>query len=127
MAALAAFFGLVAVLLACLGLYGVMANATARRTTEIGIRMALGATRGRVLGMVLGDSVWVVLAGLAVGVPGALGATRLIASRLFDVATFDPLTFGGASLLLVAVALLAASLPARRAARVDPMAALRVE
>jgi predicted permease len=126
-ATLSALFGALAVLLACLGLYGVMAHSAARRTNEIGIRMALGASRGRVLGMVLGESLWLVAAGIAIGLPATLGAARLISSRLFGVRANDPWTIAGAAALLIGVALLAGFIPARRAAKIDPMCALRHE
>jgi predicted permease len=126
-AALSGFFGVLAVLLACLGLYGVMAYRTARRTNEIGIRLALGASSGGVLAMVLRESMWLVLAGIAVGVPVTLAATRLIAAKLFGVSPTDPITIGVAISLLIAVAASAGFLPARRASRVDPMVALRYD
>jgi predicted permease len=126
-AVLSGFFGVLAVLLACLGLYGVMAYTAARRTNEIGIRMALGATRGEVLAMVLRESLLLVVAGIVIGVPATLAATRLISSMLFGINAADPLTIAGGAALMVAVAALAGFLPARRAARVDPMIALRYE
>jgi ABC-type antimicrobial peptide transport system permease subunit len=104
-----------------------MAHSAARRTNEIGIRMALGASRGRVLGMVLGESLWLVAAGIAIGLPATLGAARLISSRLFGVRANDPWTIAGAAALLIGVALLAGFIPARRAAKIDPMCALRHE
>jgi ABC-type antimicrobial peptide transport system permease subunit len=126
-AVISGFFGLLAVLLACLGLYGVMSYTAARRTNEIGIRLALGATRATVLGMVLRESLLLVLAGIAIGVPLALAASRLISGLLFGVSATDPATISLASVLMIVVAALAALLPARRAARVDPMVALRYE
>jgi predicted permease len=126
-AVLSGFFGVLAVLLACLGLYGVMAYTAARRTNEIGIRMALGATRGEVLAMVLRESLLLVVAGIVIGVPATLAATRLISSMLFGINAADPVTIAGGAALMVAVAALAGFLPARRAARVDPMIALRYE
>jgi len=122
-AVLSGFFGVLAVLLASLGLYGVMAYRAARRTNEIGIRMALGATRGQVQGMVLRESLLLVIAGIAIGVPATLAAARLVSSLLFGVKAADPLTIAGGALLMIAVAALAGFLPARRAARVDPMIA----
>jgi ABC-type antimicrobial peptide transport system permease subunit len=89
--------------------------------------MALGASRGRVLGMVLGESLWLVAAGIAIGLPATLGAARLISSRLFGVRANDPWTIAGAAALLIGVALLAGFIPARRAAKIDPMCALRHE
>src|SRR5258708_35945377 len=126
-AVISGFFGLLAVLLACLGLYGVMSYTAARRTNEIGIRLALGATRASMLGMVLRESLLLVLAGIAIGVPLALVASRLISGLLFGVSPTDPATISMASMLMIVVAALAALLPARRAARVDPMVALRYE
>jgi predicted lysophospholipase L1 biosynthesis ABC-type transport system permease subunit len=125
MATLSAFYGGLATVLACLGLYGVISHRVLRRTNEIGIRMALGARRGDVLKMVLRESLALVVAGTVLGVPVALLATRLIANRLFGVSAGDPVTIGGVVLLMSAVAALAGFLPARRAARVDPLVALR--
>jgi predicted permease len=126
-ATLAGFFGVLAVLLACLGLYGVMSYTAARRTNEIGIRVALGASRRNVLGMVLKEALLMVFAGIAIGLPVALAATRLISAKLFGVSATDPLTIAGASLLMIAVAAMAGFLPAQRASKVDPMEALRCE
>ncbi len=126
-ARLSACFGALAVLLACLGLYGVISYTVARRTNEIGIRLALGATRAGVLWMVLKESLWLVLAGIALGVPATLVATRLISTMFYGVNASDPLTMVGATMLMIAVAALAAFLPARRASKVDPMVALRYE
>jgi predicted permease len=127
LAALATFFGAVAVLLACVGLYALLAHMTVRRTSEIGVRMALGATSGGVLAMVLRDGLWLVLAGVVVGVPAAIAGTRWMESRLFGVRPTDPVALAGAALLLAAVAALAGLIPARRASRIDPIAALREE
>lgn len=126
-ASISSFFGVLAVLLACLGLYGVMSYLTARRTNEIGIRFALGATGRNVLGMVLGESVWLVAVGIAAGVPLTLAATRFISSRLFGVSATDPVTIASAAMLMLMVATVSGLLPARRAAKVDPMVALRYE
>ena len=126
-ARLLSFFGLLALVLACVGLYGVMAYGVARRTNEIGLRMALGAERGRVLWMVLGETWWLMAAGVCIGLPLALAACRLVSSMLFGLKPADPLTIATATLILVAVAALAGYLPARRASRVDPMVALRYE
>jgi ABC-type antimicrobial peptide transport system permease subunit len=120
-------FGALALLLAAVGLYGVMAYSVARRTSEFGIRMALGARRGKVLGMMLRESALIVAIGLACGIPLMLGAMRLVNSMLFGVSAADPLTVSVATAVLVVVALLAAALPAVRASRVDPMVALRYE
>jgi predicted permease len=125
--ALSSFFGAVAVLLACIGLYGVISYTVARRTNEIGIRLALGATPGKVLSMVLKESLLLVFLGIAIGVPAALAATRLISARLFGVSAADPLTLAAAALLMIGVAALAAFLPALRASKVDPLVALRYE
>jgi predicted permease len=124
---LTTLFGLTALLLAAVGLYGVMAQAVERRTREIGIRMALGAERGAVLRLVVGQGLRLVAVGVALGLLASLAAARLIESQLYGVGARDPLTFAGVAALLVAVALLACLIPARRAARVDPMSALRCE
>jgi len=120
-------FAVAALLLAAVGVYGIMAFWVSRRTREIGVRMALGAEPGNVLGLVLGRASVTVAAGLAVGLVGAFILTRFIESLLFDVKAADPLTFAGVALLLAIVALLATYIPARRAAKVDPMVALRYE
>jgi predicted permease len=127
LSALAAFFGAVAMLLSCLGIYGVIAYSTARRASEIGIRMALGASRAGVLAMVLRESLVLVVVGLAIGIPATLAASRLVTNQLYGVRAADPATIVIASLLLLGAAILAALGPARRAARVDPMTALRAE
>jgi len=127
MATLSSLFGILSMLLACVGLYGVMAYAVERRTNEIGIRMALGARQMDVLWMVLRETLLLVLIGVAIGVPGALASARLISSMLYAVRAIDPVTFVGASLFLTSVALLATYIPARRATKVDPMVALRYE
>ncbi len=119
--------GLLALLLASVGLYGVMAYSVAQRTREIGIRMALGASRKDVMGLVLKQSVSLVSAGIVIGLGVAFGVTRLIASSLFGITAVDPVTFAGMSLLLIAVSLAASYIPARRATKVDPMIALRYE
>jgi ABC-type antimicrobial peptide transport system permease subunit len=124
---LSGFFSLLALLLVCLGLYGVMTYGVVRRTNEIGIRMALGAQAGGVLWMVLHESIVVSGVGLVVGVPATLAATRLVQSGLFGLGPFDPLTLFVAMGVVAAVTLLAGYLPARRATKVDPMVALRYE
>jgi predicted permease len=126
-ARLAAFFGALALLLACVGLYGVMSYGVARRTNEIGIRMALGAHRRNVLWLVLREALTLVLIGLVIGVLASLAATRTAATLLYELKPNDPLTIALATLLLAAVAAFAGYVPARRAARVDPMVALRDE
>jgi putative ABC transport system permease protein len=120
-------FGAVGLVLAAVGLYGVTAYGVEQRTSEIGVRMALGADRGSVLAMVLREAFWQVGFGLALGIPAAIGAGYLIASQLFGVTPWDPLMLSGATLLLGLAALIAAVIPARRAMRVDPMVALRYE
>jgi predicted permease len=126
-ALLSSFFGLFALLLAGLGLYGVMAYAVARRTREIGIRMALGAHAGSVLWLVLRETLLLVSIGIAIGLPVALAATRLTKGMLFGLTANDPLTITLATFVMIAIAAIAGYLPARRAAQVDPMIALRQE
>ena len=124
---LSIFFALLALLLVCIGLYGVMTYSVVRRTNEIGVRMALGAQQGGVLWLILRESIVVLLVGIAVGVPATLAAMRLIESSLFGLKPSDPLTLAGAAAVVAAVTLLASYLPARRATKVDPMVALRYE
>ena len=126
-ARLSSFFGLLALLLACIGLFGIMSYSVARRTNEIGIRMALGAGRSDVLRLVMREGLVPVLSGVAIGIPAALWAGHLITSLLFGLTPADPLTICLATLSLLAVAALAAYLPARKASRVDPITALRCE
>jgi predicted permease len=126
-ATLSSFFGLLALLLACVGLYGLMSYTVLRRTNEIGIRVALGAQPGDILWLVLGETMLLILAGVAIVVPIALAATRLVSTFLFGLTPTDSTTITIATLLLIAVAALAGYLPARRASRVDPMVALRYE
>jgi len=124
---LSGFFSVVALSLTCIGLYGVMSYSVVRRTNEIGIRLALGAQAGRVLRMILGESLLLLGIGLAFGIPFTLAATRLVQAQLFGLRSSDPATLALAILAIAAMTLLAAYLPARRAARVDPMVALRYE
>ncbi|MFY9558019.1 MAG: ABC transporter permease, partial [Blastocatellia bacterium] len=126
-ASLSSFFSVLALLLASIGLYGVMSYGVARRTNEIGVRMALGASARRVTRMVMGESMIVVLIGVVIGLGAALATTRLIASMLFGLMPTDPVTIAFASMLMISVAAVAGYLPARRASRVDPMVALRYE
>jgi putative ABC transport system permease protein len=120
-------FAVLALVLAVIGIYGVMSSTVTERTREVGIRMALGAERRAVVGLILGQGMGLVLAGLALGLLGAFGVTRVLSSLLYGVSPNDPAVFAGVALLLSAVAMLATYLPARRASRVDPMVALRHE
>jgi predicted permease len=126
-ARLTELFGALALILACVGLYGVTAYSVARRTREFGIRMAIGASRGNVLALVLRGALLQLVVGLAVGVPVALVGVRVLASQLFGLKSYDPLILGAAVLVLAACLLVAGFVPARRAAKVDPMVALRYE
>ncbi|MDO8543700.1 MAG: ABC transporter permease [Opitutaceae bacterium] len=125
--ALSSFLGLLALALASIGLYGLMSYTVHRRTGEIGLRMALGARSGRVIGMIVRESLTLVCLGIVLGIAGAWAASRLIAKMLFGLSATDPVTYAGVALLFTGVALLACLLPARRAAKVDPMVALRCE
>jgi predicted permease len=126
-AELSGFFGVVALALACVGLYGLMSYMVVRRTGEIGLRMALGALPVQVLGLVLRESAALVTLGAALGIVAAFGASRFVESMLFGLSPGDPVTYGSVALVLVALALLASLLPARRATRVNPLEALRAE
>ena len=126
-AQLSAVFGGLALLLACIGLYGVLSYAVAQRTGEIGIRMALGAERGAVIRMVLKETAVLIVIGLAAGVPASLACARFVQSKLFGLKAADPLTLAAALGIMIAVAAASGYLPARRASRVDPLIALRYE
>jgi ABC-type antimicrobial peptide transport system permease subunit len=120
-------FGVLALTLAAIGLYGTMSYAVGQRTKELGIRMALGAQKKDILRMVLGEALSLATVGIIIGVPAALACTRLIANLLFGIRATDPAPFVAAILLMTAVALSAGYLPARRATKIDPMEALRYE
>jgi predicted permease len=126
-ARLSGFFGVLALVLACIGLYGLLSYEVSRRTHEIGIRVALGAQQRDVLSLVVGQGIVLAIVGTAVGIGVALGVTRFLASMLYDVHANDPPTMIGVALLLAIVALAACYIPARQATRVDPMVALRYE
>ncbi len=126
-ARLTGLFGIVALILAAVGLYGVTAYSVERRTSEIGVRMALGAARSSVVRLVLRGAFLQILIGLLIGIPASIGCARLIASQLYQVKAWDPLVLGGSILALGLCALLASIIPARRAASINPVIALRVE
>jgi putative ABC transport system permease protein len=126
-ALLSSAFGVLALLLACIGLYGTIGYAVARRTAEIGVRMALGAERGRILRMILSETLFVVAVGVAVGLPASWAAARLLNHQLYGLSPHDPLTIMSTSAIILTITLLAGYLPARRASRVEPMVALRCE
>jgi putative ABC transport system permease protein len=127
MATLSGFFGLLALLLASIGLYGILSYGVASRTKEIGIRMALGAHSGEVLSLILREALLLVLVGVVVGLPVVFASTRFASTLLFGLTATDPLSLAGAALFLFAVALVAGYIPARRATKVDPLVALRYE
>jgi predicted permease len=127
MATLSVFFGLLALLLACIGLYGILAYGVASRTNEIGIRMALGAARRNVFWLILREALFLVIAGVAVGLPMIFAVTRLASTLLFGLTPTDPISLLFAALLMLVVAMVAGYLPSRRATRVDPLVALRYE
>ena len=126
-AQLASFFGLLALVLACLGLYGLLSYEVTRRTREIGIRMAIGAQSHNVVRLVVGKAVALIIAGAAIGIAVALGVTRFMSSFLYGVKAGDPITLLAVAVLLAVVALAACYIPARRATKVDPLVALRYE
>ena len=126
-ARLVSFFGGLALLLACVGLYGVVAQGVARRTNEIGVRIALGAQRGDILSMVLRETLILLAVGVAIGVPASLGAGKFVASQLFSLNARDPFSLLLGIVILGAVSVFAGYVPARRASRVDPIIALRYE
>jgi predicted permease len=127
LATISSFFGILALLLSCLGVYGLIAYAVTRRTTEIGIRVALGARRDEIIWLIVRETLWLVVAGVAAGVPLAVWLARYARSLLFEVGPADPAIVASSVAVLMAVATLAGFLPARRASRVDPMVALRHE
>jgi putative ABC transport system permease protein len=120
-------FAAIALVLAAVGIYGVISYSVSRRTREIGIRISLGASRTDVLRMVVRQAIVQALAGAVAGLAGALVVSRLIAKMLYGVQPTDPITFGGVAIVLALAAMLAAFVPARRAARIEPMIALRNE
>jgi len=124
-AQLSSFFGMLALVLACVGLYGLLSYEVTRGTREIGIRMALGAQRSHLMRLVVSRGIALALVGTAAGIAAAIGLGRLLTKMLYGVGSADPVTLVSVTLLLIAVALVAASVPARRATTVDPMVALR--
>jgi ABC-type antimicrobial peptide transport system permease subunit len=126
-ARLTGLFGLLGLSLACVGVYGIMSYTVAQRTNEMGIRVALGAQRRDIIRLVLGEAMRPALGGVAIGLAVAVGLTRLVSGQLFGLAANDPATISLATLLMVAVASLAAYFPARKASRVEPMVALKYE
>jgi ABC-type antimicrobial peptide transport system permease subunit len=127
LAALTSGFGVLALTLACVGIYGVMAYTVSQRTNEIGIRLALGARPAQLRAMILRESTWLALVGVFAGVGAALLLTRAVKSMLYGIQPYDPVTFSVGVALLITVALAASWIPARRASRVQPMEALRHE
>jgi ABC-type antimicrobial peptide transport system permease subunit len=127
LAQLSTFFGVLALILACGGIYGLLSYEVTRRTREIGIRMAIGAQRFDVIRMVVRQGIVLAVVGVVVGIAAAFGATRIMSTMLYHVKAMDPLTLAAVSMLLLLVSLVACLLPARRATRVDPLIALRYE
>jgi ABC-type antimicrobial peptide transport system permease subunit len=126
-AQLTSLFGVLSLILASVGLYGVMSYFVARRSAEIGIRMALGATRGSVIATVMRGALWQIFIGLVLGIPAAIYAGKLMNSMLFGVGSYDLMALGGAPLMLLLCGIAAGVIPARRAASIEPMEALRTE
>jgi len=120
-------FGGLAVLLACIGLYGLISYAVTNRTNEIGLRLALGARQADVLTLILKQGLVITLVGIVIGLSAAFAVTRILAGMLFEISPTDPVTFFGSAALLFVVAVVACYLPARRATKVDPLVALRYE
>lgn len=127
MSRFSSFYGAVALLLACIGLYGLLSYEVARRTREIGIRLALGAQPRDLLRLVVGQGILLVVVGTAIGIAAAMGVMRFMSAMLYGIHANDPATFAAVAMLLTLVALFACFIPARRAMRVDPMVALRYE
>jgi predicted permease len=127
MSRLSSFFAILALVLACIGLYGLLSYEVARRTRELGIRMALGAQRTNLMRLVVRQGLMLALVGACIGIGASMAATRLMASMLYGVRPNDPMTFAAVSILMLLVAFAACAIPARRAMRVDPMVALREE
>jgi putative ABC transport system permease protein len=121
------FFALVALVLAALGLYGVINYSVSQRTQEIGVRMALGAQRGSVVGLVVGQGLRLAGVGVALGIVAAMAGARALQTQLYEVSALDPLTFVSTALVLVSAATLASYIPAQRASKIDPLEALRYE
>jgi ABC-type antimicrobial peptide transport system permease subunit len=126
-ARLSSFFGIVAVFLACIGIYGLLSYSVARRTSELGIRVALGAQSGTLLWMILRESLLLLAVGLTVGASVAVGSTRVIKSLLYELSPLDPMAIAGAIAIVAVMTIAAAWLPAHRATRIEPMQALRTE
>jgi ABC-type antimicrobial peptide transport system permease subunit len=126
-ASLTVGFGLLALVLACVGIYGIMAYTVSQRTNEFGIRLALGAWRGQIRGMVLREAAWIAVAGVVLGAAATLLLARLVQAMLFGVKPYDAVSLAGSGVLLLVLALLASFMPAQRATLIDPMEAMRNE